>query len=240
MAYADRRTTARPQEWRAACASAPGRRPAACRRSTGVGPGRPRRPRRRRHRRRRRAAGTAAKGRRCSISPSTTRWSASERELSSALPSRPEEVVAGRRVGGLGLTGQPEDIRIDVGDGDVLGQCHIDHGCRARPTVTLRKPVPTLVRTSSPCPPPEFRAGRSRVHLIFPLATLVGVGSSDAEGAVARGVSGRRFPFRSEGLCAVSQIVVKRPPRALPPSSPRTSYASNRRRNSRVASRRAC
>ena len=36
------------------------------------------------------------------------------------------EVVAGGRSGGLGLAGEPQDLRVDVGDGDVLGQGDVD------------------------------------------------------------------------------------------------------------------
>ncbi|CAM5680612.1 hypothetical protein SBADM41S_06072 [Streptomyces badius] len=37
-----------------------------------------------------------------------------------------DQVIADRCAGGGALSGQPEDLRIQVGDGDVLGQGHID------------------------------------------------------------------------------------------------------------------
>ena len=42
------------------------------------------------------------------------------------------QVVADRGALGGALPGEPQDLRIEVGDRDVLGQCHVDPAVRAR------------------------------------------------------------------------------------------------------------
>ena len=183
--------------------------------------GRPRRPRRRRHRRRRPAAGTA---RRAADAASRRRRPAGRRASGSCpatLPSVAEEVVAGRRVRGLGLAGSAGGSpdrrrrpRWSSGSATSITAVGRDHGHPAETGPHARSHF-------FPLSAARIRARPAVAHDPSPLATLVGSRIVRCGRRRRQGGGGTEISLPQRGIgAAVSQIVVKRPPRACPPDVP--------------------